>query len=183
MARVHKQRQARVQKREQRVERRNAGGTASTHHAACSRPLHKRPCRLAARANERFYNSMQKAPSGYLSLPLSLSLLSLCYTSPPSLFTSSPFNHSRALLRPRRMFLSLARGPVVAVYVRYHSPSLSFHSLPSRTEHLYSRSLFASLDVRKVIRKWRSRKIGNVNADKDQKLNSNYRQFVIIPRI
>lgn len=80
LGRVHKQRQVRVQKREQRVKRRNAGGTASTHHAACSRPLHKRPCRLAARANERFYNSMQSPPEGPFGLSFSLSL-TLCSSS------------------------------------------------------------------------------------------------------
>lgn len=121
VARVHKQRQVRVQKREQRVKRRNARGTASTHHAACSRPLHKRPCRLAARANERFYNSMQSPPEGPFKLSFSP------FLSP----VFSPFNHS-PFFGPR-MFLSLARGPVVAVYVRARttisSPLLSF--LPS----------------------------------------------------
>lgn len=142
-SRIHKQRQVRVQKREQRVKRRNAGGTASTHHAACSRPLHKRPCRLAARANERFYNSMQSPPEGPFGLSFSLSLIlrfpSFAYLAAFS-FTS-PFNHSRPSSAASHV-LSLARGPVVAVYIRARTPLSSPFFLTKRTlKHLYSREL------------------------------------------
>lgn len=120
-----------MQKREQRVKRRNAGGTASTHHAACSRPLHKRPCRLAARANERFYNSMQSPLEGPFGLSL-LSFFRLCSLSPVSsvafLSRFSPFNHSPFF--GRRTFLSLARGPVVAVHVRARTALSSSPFLP-----------------------------------------------------
>lgn len=132
-----------MQKREQRVKRRNAGGTASTHHAACSRPLHKRPCRLAARANERFYNSMQSPPEGPFELSFSP------FLSPAFLFRFSPFNHS-PFFGPR-MFLSLARGPVVRARTTI-SPLLSF--LPSPNGRIYipakKSSLFASRDIRRV---------------------------------
>lgn len=154
-ARVHKQRQARVQKREQRVKRRNAGGTASTHHAACSRPLHKRPCRLAARANERFYNSMQSPPEGPFGLSL-FSFLRLCSLSTRfhrrvslSLLSLQPL----ALLRASRVSLPCERRPVVAVHVRART-ALSFFSFPSspkrtRRTRIYipakKSGLFASL--------------------------------------
>lgn len=152
-SRIHKQRQVRVQKREQRVKRRNAGGTASTHHAACSRPLHKRPCRLAARANERFYNSMQSPPEGPFGLSFSLSLIlrfpSFAYSLPPSL--SLLPSTTRALLRPRRMFSPLREDQLqLCIYARvHHSPLHS--SLPNGRSSIYilaKCSLSASLDVR-----------------------------------
>ena len=126
-----------MQKREQRVKRRNVGGTASTHHAACSRPLHKRPCRLAARANERFYNSMQSPPEGpfgaYLSLSLSLILSSSSFWSSPRRLL---FHFSLQPLAPffGRVACSLPceRTSCSGVYTRAYTTLLSI--LPYQTD-------------------------------------------------
>lgn len=141
-SRIHKQRQVRVQKREQRVKRRNAGGTASTHHAACSRPLHKRPCRLAARANERFYNSMQSPPEGPFGLSFSLSLILRFLCLPCRLL----FHFSLQPLAPffGRVACSLPceRTSCSCVYTRAYTTLLSI--LPYQTDaqaFIFSRSV------------------------------------------
>lgn len=133
VARVHKQRQVRVQKREQRVKRRNARGTASTHHAACSRPLHKRPCRLAARANERFYNSMQSPPEGPFKLSFSPFLSPVFSAAFLSL-------QLLALLRTSLVSLPCERTSPSGICTRaYHYLLSSPFFLRQTDAHLYSR--------------------------------------------